>query len=221
MVSWYDAVEYCNWLSEREGLTPAYTINKNQIDPNNVIGSVDSLKWLVTWNKGADGYRLPTEAEWEYACRAGTTTTFNTERTRIPIGMTTFQEYEITTDQANYNGNYPYYAYENTGQYRETTVAVNSFSPNAWGLYNMHGNVMEWCWDWYAWDYYRDNEAAGPDPDGPDTSKAGSDTGVGRVNRGGSWRSPASSLRSAYRYYFGPPTARADNRGFRLVRGPR
>jgi formylglycine-generating enzyme required for sulfatase activity len=164
-VSWYEAVGYCNWLSGEEGLTPAYTINGT----------------TVTWNKSADGYRLPTEAEWEYACRAGTNTAYNT-------GIT------ITQSQANYNSS--------------STMAVDSFVPNYWGLYNMHGNVWEWCWDWY-----NNSIEAGPDPDGPDT-------GTYRIIRGGSWLNQERRfMRSANRDFYLP--AYGDyHLGFRLVRGP-
>ena len=130
-VSWLDAVAYCNARSELEGLTPAYAIDGQ----------------TVTWDRSADGYRLPTEAEWEYACRAGTVTPFNTETS-------------ISAEEANYYGHYPYEIEENyfsqgnldtqPGEYRQTTVEVTSFSPNGWGLYNMHGNVSEWVWDYYG-----------------------------------------------------------------------
>jgi formylglycine-generating enzyme required for sulfatase activity len=116
-VSWYDAVAYCNQRSEAEGLNPAYVINGTD----------------VRWNRAVNGYRLPTEAEWEYACRAGTTTPFNTGD-------------NITTDQANYEGNNPYNN-NAKGVYRERPVNVGSFAANPWGLYDMHGNVWEWCWD--------------------------------------------------------------------------
>ena len=108
-VTWLDAIRYCNARSEKEGFEPAYTIEGQ----------------TGIWNRGADGYRLPMEAEWEYACRAGTVTPFNTETS-------------ISAEEANYYGHYPYeiegnyFSQENLttkpGQYRQTTVAVNSFS---------------------------------------------------------------------------------------------
>jgi formylglycine-generating enzyme required for sulfatase activity len=175
-VSWYDAVEYCNRLSEWERLTPAYTINGTD----------------VTWNKNAKGYRLPTEAEWEYACRAGTITAFST-------GM------NITTNQANYDGNSPYNGNAG-GMYRGKTIPVGSFMPNSWGLYDMHGNVWEWCWDWYG-EYSR----------GVQTDPAGPASGSRRVFRGGSWYGAGRYLRSASRGSDGP-SGRDGNLGFRLVR---
>jgi len=175
-VSWYDAIEYCNKLSQKEGLIPAYKRNGDR----------------VTWNRNANGYRLPTEAEWEYACRAGTTTPFSTGN-------------NITTSQANYDGNYPYNNNAN-GKYRKKTTAVGSFLPNAWGLYDMHGNVWEWCWDWFG-NYFNGSQI---DP-------MGVSSGTGRMNRGGSFNDRAKSLRSAYRSS-SDPNGRYGNLGFRLVR---
>jgi len=179
-VSWFDAVEYCNRRSQREGLTPAYTI------------SGMGRNRTVTWNRNANGYRLPTEAEWEYACRAGTTTPFNTGN-------------NITTAQANYDGNY---SYNNNarGEYRRTTTPVGSFAANAWGLFDMHGNVFEWCWDWY-----------GTYPSSAQTDPTGPASGGERVVRGGSWDFHGQILRSAFRFSIFPSIGSYDV-GFRLVR---
>ena len=137
------------------------------------------------------GCRLPTEAEWEYACRAGTTTPFNTGS-------------NLTTDQANYDGNYSYNG-NAKGQYREKTTPVGSFPPNYWGLYDMHGNVWEWCSDRYG-DYLT---LAQTNPQGP---SSGSD----HVIRGGSWDSYAQYCRNASRGSH-PPGHRRNYLGFRLV----
>ena len=171
-----------------------YTINKDIEDSDNTSDD-DLLKWLVTQNISANGYRLPTEAEWEYACRAGTKTPFNTGD-------------NITTDQANYNGNLPYNG-NPSGEYREKTTSVESFAPNKWGLYDMHGNVYEWCWDWYGSAYY----STSPMPDDP----KGPDSGASRVFRGGSYGSSASWVRSARRDSRNPDS-RYGNVGLRVVR---
>jgi len=189
-VSWFDAVEFCNRLSERRGLTPVYTIDRDQIDPGN--RNADGIRWTVSWNRNANGYRLPTEAEWEFACRAGTTTPFNTGD-------------NISTDQANYDGTRPF---NNSppGIHRQRTTAVGSFPPNAFGLYDMHGNVGEWCWDWNA-----------AYPRGPQKSPIGAYSGLIRVFRGGHWNSPSRFLRSASRSG-NTPSGREDFLGFRLAR---
>jgi formylglycine-generating enzyme required for sulfatase activity len=190
-VTWYDAIEYCNKRSEREGLTPAYTIDKTRVDLNNT-SNLDTSKWLVTWNRSATGYRLPTAAEWEYACRAGTSSSFSAGSA-------------ITSDQANFNGNFPYTA-NSRGSFRQTTTAVGSFAPNPWGLYDMHGNVHEWCWDWVG-TYTTANQL---DP-------AGASMGTGRIYRGGGWNSHAQDLRSASQDHLAP-SRRATHIGFRVVR---
>ena len=124
------------------------------------------------------GCSLPTEEQWEYACRAGTTTAFNTGD-------------NLTTDQANYNGNYPYKNYPK-GKFYGKTLPVGSFKPNAWGLYDMHGNVWEWCSDWYNGDYSNH------------TNLKEAQESFCKVFRGGSWNLYAEYCRSAYRNYIRP-----------------
>jgi formylglycine-generating enzyme required for sulfatase activity len=150
--------------------------------------------WLGSWT--GERWRLPSEAEWEYACRAGTTTPFS-------FGAT------ISTDQANYDGNYTYGAGQK-GVYRGGTTPVGSFPPNDFGLYDMHGNVWEWCAD--AW---HGSYAA---PGRPDDGRAWLTDGPSlRVLRGGSWNSDPSRLRSAVRFgYY--PVFRNDDVGFRVAR---
>jgi formylglycine-generating enzyme required for sulfatase activity len=139
------------------------------------------------------GARLPSEAEWEYACRAGTGTPF-------------WWGERLSPELANYDGNAPY-AGGPKGESREKTLAVKSFEPNPWGLYQMHGNVWEWCGDWFG--AYPEGEAV--DPTGP---------GLGeyRVVRGGGWVGGGRGLRAAYRSLVLPAGA---DLGFRLAAGPR
>jgi len=176
-ITWYDAVEFCNKLSAMEGLTSVYTITGRSPATGYPITSA-----TVTVNWSASGYRLPTEAEWEYACRAGTTTAYNTGNTIS----------------------------DNTGWYlsnsNSRTHEVGKKPANAWGLYDMHGNVYEWCWDWY-----------GTYASGAQTDPVGAASGSVRVIRGGSWGSNGQNLRSADRgsYY---PSSGSYNVGFRLLR---
>lgn len=186
-VSYFDAIEYCNRLSELEGLEKCYAVSGKD----------------VSWNRSANGYRLLTEAEWEYACRAGTNTIFSTGNWNNPRDM-------------NYQGSYPYLIEENyvrrtnpnvqTGQVRGRPVAVDSFSPNSFGLYNMHGNVAEWVFDFYG--EYDSSDSENP---------AGAKTGIYRVNRGGSFNDFGKHLRSAYRSATNP-LDRDQNLGFRIAR---
>ncbi|MDM8522623.1 C25 family cysteine peptidase [Desulfococcaceae bacterium HSG8] len=159
----------------------------------------------VSWNdvqdfiskmnqRGEGTYRLPTEAEWEYAARAGTNTPFY-------FGQC------LSTDQGNYDGNYPLAGCPE-GEYKSETIPVASLGANAWGLYDMHGNVWEWCQDWY-----------GSYPAGSLTDPTGPTTGSYRVTRGGCWGNSAAPCQSAFRSYYSPG-ARNDDRGFRLVLSP-
>jgi formylglycine-generating enzyme required for sulfatase activity len=170
-VSWFEAVQFCNALSAQQGLQPCYLIDGEQ----------------VTWDEEADGYRLPTEAEWEYAVRADTTTRW------------------FCGDEATALGNYAWYA-ENAGR---RVKPVGQKKPNPWGLYDMAGNVWEWCWDWYG-PYAAE---AVYDPSGPAT-------GTARVLRGGAYRVVARHLQSADRFRY-VPGSRHFAIGFRVVRRPR
>jgi formylglycine-generating enzyme required for sulfatase activity len=153
-VSWSNAIEYCNKRSQKEGLTPAYTKTSGN----------------VTWDQNANGYRLPMEAEWEYACRAGTTTAYNTG--------------------ADISDNTGWYSM-NSGK---KTHPVKQKPANAWGLYDMHGNVSEWCWNIYK---------------GQDNV---------RVIRGGSWKDSARDLRSTFHSYGNSTSYWSNDLGFRVVR---
>jgi formylglycine-generating enzyme required for sulfatase activity len=163
-VNWYDAILFCNWLSRREELQPCYkrTGRKEKSE------KAEYDEWELT--AGANGYRLPIGAEWEYACRAMT--------------MTNYACGDSDSDLATYA------VFGTTSTQRGASKLCN-----AWGLFDMHGNVWEWCWNAF--------EAEGSD----------------RVYRGGSWDFFAWHCRSPYRYG-GPPANRYSNLGFRVARGP-
>jgi len=153
---------------------------------------------MVTWydaNAFAEwmGCRLPTEAEWEYAARANTTTPFYTGDC-------------LTSDQANFDGSKPYTNFDKS-ENRKKPLPVGSFSPNAFGLYDMHGNIWEWCNDWYG--EYDINDTLNPQ---------GPDSGTRKVNRGGAWYDPAWRCRSAYRAGGDPPDIRGTGISFRIVK---
>ena len=198
-VSWYDAIVYCNLLSIKEGLTPCYTI-KGSTDPAawgmspGSTSAEDYTNWeSVTCNFNADGYRLPTEAEWEYAARGG--------QTGITDGSwdNTYSGSNTLDDVAWYDSNSD-----------SKTHEVGKKQANALGLYDMSGNVYEWCWDWYDGSGY---PSGTEDPAGPDT-------GSYRVLRGGSWYYSASSCTVSNRNVYNP-YIRFGSYGFRLVRSAR
>ena len=146
--------------------------------------------------KAGRTYRLPTEAEWEYACRAGSSTAFH------------FGD-ALSSDQANFNGNYPA-GNGKKGKYLRQTAPVGSYQPNAFGLYDMHGNVAEWCADWYDPEYYQDSPDE--DPLGPPFGVVATkftnngDENFFAVVRGGCWVDDGRACRSAYRFRAMPKT---------------
>jgi eukaryotic-like serine/threonine-protein kinase len=174
------------------GKNPSYL--KRATNPVGCVSWDDATKFCKKLSQKTEkGVSLPTEAQWEDACRAGTTTPFNTGET-------------ISTEQANYDGN-SVYGNGQKGTYRKATIAVGSFKPNDFGLFDMHGNVWEWCADWYAKDYYANSPKT--DPQGPATGQL-------HILRGGSWLYDPWNCRSACRFGYGPGT-RGVNIGFRVV----
>ena len=183
-VSWNDAITFCNTLSEREGLKPYYQ-----------VGGVTA--------SGGAGYRLPTEAEWEYACRAGTTTRYESGDDPETLAMvgniadgTAKAKFAEWTGAITARDGYVY------------TAPVGRFRATSFGLYDMRGNVREWCWDGYQADYYKASPSADP------TGAAGAEF---RVNRGGSWFDFPWICRSAFRFRF-TPVLRSSRLGFRVAR---
>ena len=178
-VNWYDALEYCNWLSEREGLSPCYTIE----------GLASECDFA------ANGYRLPTEAEWEYAARGG-------------------QRSQGYTYAGSDNPDDVAWYIENSD---ERAHPVGQKAPNELGLYDMSGNVGEWCWDWYNRDYYA--SAPSSDPPGPEIGRG--IMGRQRIRRGGDFWNYADLLRTTARSFDTPQTRIAyevSTHGFRIVR---
>jgi formylglycine-generating enzyme required for sulfatase activity len=197
-VDWYDALEYCNWLSQKENLTPVYTIDKNKKDPNN-SNEYDTKKWTVSRNSSANGYCLPTEAEWEYAARE------RGKKVRFGNGRDVIDPSEINFDaRSTYKK-----PYSVVGEYRQKTVPVDDLSANSLGLKNMSGNVWEWCWDWYGDKYYKQSDGA-RNPSGPSS-------GSYRVVRGGGWSNIPENCRAVTRNDW-DPNNRNGNVGFRVAR---
>ena len=184
-VSWYDAIEFCNAMSEKDGLKPYYELT----EISRAEGPKSSIQAATVKSLGGSGYRLPTEAEWEYACRAGTTTAYSSGDTPRMLA------------QAGWYGG-------EKGNSGQVTHPVGQKPGNDFGLVDMHGNVSEWCQDWY--DYYSYDRAPMNDPTGP---SGGSE----RIVRGGSWNDDAGHCRAAFRGAVAPGTRR-QTIGFRVAR---
>lgn len=176
-VSWFDAIVYCNALSEQEGLDPCYKLSDVRGKPGE-----EDFEANVQWNQNANGYRLPTEAEWEYACRAGSRGAYH-DCSSSPDAVAWYCE--NSDDRIH---------------------PVGQKKPNAWGLFDMHGNVWEWVWDRYA--DYPSLGVVGP---------IGPERGSRRVSRGGSWNNCAARVRAAFRYG-SDPGHRNGGLGFRPCR---
>jgi formylglycine-generating enzyme required for sulfatase activity len=199
-VNWYDCVKWCNARSEKEGLEPVYY---NREFPPTVYKTGEGTAPFANW--AANGYRLPTEAEWEKAVR-GTL-----------VGRTYPWGNSITGADANYDGSGDPFEGASPGTtpvgfYDGDQVPAGPNRANGYGLYDMSGNVYEWCWDWYDEDYY---ESSPPnDPRGPASSLYGT-----RVLRGGLWKGDSVYLRCAARNSSGNPVFVDDGAGFRSARG--
>ncbi len=196
-ITWWDVVKWCNARSEKEGLTPVYTVS-------GAVMRTGTTEPAANWS--VNGYRLPTEAEWEKAARGGLS------GKRFPWGTDT-----ISHAEANYGGS-PEIVYDQSRNYHPSykdanapyTAPVGSFEANMYGLYDVAGNVWEWCWEWYGPHYYTTSNGT--------TNPRGPESGSVRVRRGGSSQTSSPEARCGARNHFTPGLITNADTGFRPAR---
>jgi len=191
-VSWYDCIEYCNARSIHEKLSPYYTIDKNKKDKSNPY-DMDDVKWTIMPNATANGYRLPTEAEWEYAARGG-----QLSKSYLYSGSSNIEDVAWYWQNSGDKYLTEAWSWPLLVKNNNRTKPVGGKAPNELGIYDMSGNVREWCWDW------REGSSV-EDP-------------AGRIWKGGGWIGADFCCQSAFKASH-QANGKGPDQGFRVCRG--